>query len=212
MRIIIVDDHELVREGLRRMLLDQPDIEVVAEAENGREAVRLAAELSPDVVVMDIDMPDLNGIEATRQIRANGKGPKVIALTASGSAQSTRQMLQAGASAYVVKTAAFKDFGDALKAVRGDTFYLSPGLAESVVQQEVNGNGNGSFVFSQLSGREREVLQLVAEGYATKEAAAKLAVSVKTIETHRRNLMDKLDLHSVAELTKYAIREGITSA
>ncbi len=209
MRIILADDHKLVRQGLRTLLRDEPDVEVVAEADDGRTAVRLAAELSPDVVVMDIDMPDMNGVEAMRRISANGDGPKVIALTASASPQATARMLDAGASAYVVKTAAFKDFGDALKAVRAGKLYLSPGLADSMPQAVDNRSGHSRV--RQLSAREREVLQLMAEGKSMKEIAAHLHVSTKTIETHRRNLMEKLRLDSVAELTKYAIREGITS-
>jgi DNA-binding NarL/FixJ family response regulator len=209
-RIILADDHEMVRAGLRALLKAVPGVEVIAEARDGRAAVRLAAELSPDIVVMDIEMPDLNGVEATRQIKANGAGPKVIALTASGSEQSTRQVLKAGADAYVVKTAAFKDFSEALQAIRTDKVYLSPGIADSVVK-DANGNPLEPSPIGHLSGREREVLQLLAEGYASKEVAAKLHISVKTIETHRKNLMEKLQLHSVAELTKYAIREGITS-
>ena len=209
MRIILVDDHPLVREGLREMLRAMAGVEVIAEAGDGRTAVRLVAELSPDVVVMDIDMPDLNGYEATRLISQNVKGPKVIALSASDSAQCTRRMLKAGASAYVVKAAAFKDFGDALRAVQAGKIYLSPELTDSVVSQEVHSEHTPT-AFSSLTGREREILQLVAEGHDSKGIAAKLQISVKTIETHRKHLMEKLALHSVAELTKYAIREGIT--
>jgi DNA-binding NarL/FixJ family response regulator len=211
MKIILVDDHKMVREGLREMLRSMPDVEVIAEAADGREGVRLAKMLSPDVVVMDIDMPGLSGFEATRQITANGNGAKVIALTASSSANAARQMLSAGASAFVVKAAAFRDFHDALKAVRAGTVYFSPGLADSVLRELARTNGNGSTALSRLTARERETLRLLAEGYATKEIAAKLALSIKTIETHRKNLMDKLDMHTVAQLTKYAIREGITS-
>jgi DNA-binding NarL/FixJ family response regulator len=211
MKIILVDDHKLIREGLRRILLDVPDIQIVAEADDGRAAVQLVEDLSPDVVVMDIDMPNLNGIEATRQICSKGKATKVLALTASASPQSARKMLKAGASGYVVKTSAFREFAGALKSLQSGKVYLSPGLSETLIHEMVSEKENAPSAFSVLSGREREVLQLLAEGKATKEVAIHLHVSVKTIETHRKNIMEKLDLYSVAELTKYAIREGLTS-
>jgi len=200
----------MMRAGLKALLQSRPGVEVVGEAGDGRSAVRMAGELSPDIVVMDINMPDLNGIEATRQIRADGKGPKVIALTAYAPHRFTVEMLKAGASAYVLKTSAFQELGEALDAVLAGRVYISPSASGSV--QDGDGLTNGErTVFQQLSAREREVLQLLAEGKATKEVPVHLNVSVKTAETHRRNLMEKLGLHSVAELTKYAIREGITS-
>jgi len=208
MRILLADDHKLVRDGLRSLLGSVPGVEVVAEAANGRTAVQLAQSLLPDVVVMDIEMPDLNGIEATRQITANGHGPKVIAVTAAANPQIAARMLDAGATAYVIKTAAFDEFANALNAVRAGKTYLSPVLTDSM-------NGDSAVkasAFARLSPREREVIQLLAEGKTNKEVAAQLHVSIKTAETHRRNLMEKLEIDSVAELTKYAIREGITSA
>jgi DNA-binding NarL/FixJ family response regulator len=211
LKVLLADDHEMLRAGLRALLQQKADVEVVAEASDGRTAVRLASELNPDVVVMDINMPDLNGIEATRQIRSNGSGPKVIALTAYAPGRFTVEMLKAGASAYILKTSAFRELGNALDSIRAGKVYLSPAVSGAVVDDSARLGNNGGSVFSTLSAREREVLQLLAEGKATKEVAAHLKVSVKTVETHRRNLMDKLDLHSVAELTKYAIREGITS-
>ena len=208
--ILLADDHAMMRAGLKLLLQSLPGVKVIGEAGDGRTAVRMAGELSPDVVVMDINMPDLNGIEATRQIRAQGKGPKVIALTAYSPSKFTTEMLKAGASAYVLKTSAFQEIGNALDAIQHGKVYLSPAVSEAVIQ-EAPSDGNGHSVFSKLSSREREVLQLLAEGKATKEIAVHLHVSVKTAETHRRNLMEKLGLHSIAELTKYAIREGITS-
>lgn len=213
LRVLLVDDHTVLRSGLR-LMLEKIGANVVAEAGDGRTAVRLSQELSPDVVVMDINMPDLNGIEATRQIRAEGRGPKVIALTAYSPGKFTTEMLKAGASAYILKTSAFQELGNALDAIRDGKIYLSPDVSEAAMQSSASTppktNGHSS-VFSQLSAREREVLQLMSEGKATKEVAMHLKVSVKTVETHRRNLMDKLGLYSVAELTKYALREGITS-
>jgi DNA-binding NarL/FixJ family response regulator len=208
--VLLADDHSMLRAGLKVLLESQAGAQVIGEASDGRTAVKLAAQLSPDIVVMDINMPDLNGIEATRQIRADGKGPKVIALTAFAPSHFTTEMLKAGASGYVLKTSAFQELGDALDAVRAGKIYLSPAVASEAMANP-GGNGHASNVFSQLSGREREVLQLLAEGKSTKEVATHLDVSVKTAETHRRNLMEKLGLHSIAELTKYAIREGITS-
>jgi DNA-binding NarL/FixJ family response regulator len=208
-RILLADDHKMIRSGLRSLLEDEPGFEVIAEANDGRTAVSLAAELSPDVVIMDIHMPDLNGIEATWQIKgANGNGPKVIALSAHADERYAREMLRAGASGYVLKHAAFAELANALKFVIANQTYLSP----SVMKVTVKGFGRNGTAFSVLTPREREVLQLLAEGKATKQAAMQLKVSVKTVETHRKNIMEKLAMHSVAELTKYAIREGLTTA
>src|SRR4051812_28121425 len=168
MRILLADDHKLVRDGLRSLLGSVPGVEVVAEAANGRSAVQLAQSLLPDVVVMDIEMPDLNGIEATRQITANGHGPKVIAVTAAANPQIAARMLDAGATAYVIKTAAFDEFANALNAVRAGKTYLSPVLTDSM-------NGDSAVkasAFARLSPREREVIQLLAEGKTNKEVAA----------------------------------------
>jgi DNA-binding NarL/FixJ family response regulator len=209
--VLLADDHSMLRAGLKVLLETQAGAQVIGEASDGRTAVKLAAQLSPDIVVMDINMPDLNGIEATRQIRANGKGPKVIALTAFAPSHFTTEMLKAGASGYVLKTSAFQELGDALDAVRAGKIYLSPAVANEAMTNDGSNGHASQNVFSRLSGREREVLQLLAEGKSTKEVANHLDVSVKTAETHRRNLMEKLGLHSIAELTKYAIREGITS-
>ena len=227
MKVLLADDHRIVREGLKSLLAAQPDMEVVAEAADGRQAVQMARDLAPDVVVMDVAMPQLNGIEATRQIAADEPGMKVVALSMHSDRRFVSEALKAGASGYVLKDGAFDELISAIRAVVSDKVYLSPRVAGVVVEDYVRRlpPRDGSHVlhagaaaqparhgaFDALTPREREVLQLMAEGYATKEVAHRLSVSVKTVETHRRNLMEKLGLDSVAELTKYAIREGLTS-
>jgi len=211
-QIILAEDHKITREGLVSMLKDQPGMEVVGEAENGREAVQLAQELSPNLVIMDVTMPDLNGIDSTRIITSNSKTIKVIALSMYSDKQFVQGMMQAGASGYLLKDCAFNELVHAIRSVvKGDT-YLSPGIAGIVVQDYVNKLSNSaSSASTVLTKREREVLQLISEGQSTKHIASKLSVSVKTVETHRRQMMEKIGIHSVAGLTKYAIREGLTS-
>jgi two-component system response regulator NreC len=211
-RIILAEDHRITREGLVNLLQERPDMEVVGEAENGREAVRLAKELSPDLIIMDVTMPDLNGIDATRIITSGSNNTKVIALSMYSDKQFVQGMMQAGASGYLLKDCAFEELVSAIKAViQGDT-YLSPGIAGIVVQDYLTKlTTDRSSADTVLTNREREVLQLIAEGNSTKEIAARLTVSVKTVETHRRQIMEKLGIFSIAELTKYAIREGLTS-
>lgn len=210
-QVLITDDHKLLREGLRS-LLENRGFEVAGEAEDGRSAVRLAKQLEPDAVIIDISLPGLNGIEATRQIHQNSPEVKVIVLSMRADSQAVLAALAAGASAYLLKEAAFEEVVIALRvAFKGQT-YLSPAIAHLVVQNSVeHWSANPGYVRHGISGREREILQLVAEGRSSKEMAASLFVSVKTIETHRKQIMNKLNLHSVAELTKYAIREGVTS-
>lgn len=211
-RIILAEDHRITREGLFNMLKDRPDMEVIGEAENGREAVRLAEELSPDLVIMDVTMPDLNGIDATRIITSHSKNIKVIALSMYSDKQFVQGMIYAGASGYLLKDCAFEELVNAIRAVIDGNTYLSPGIAGIVVQDYLNKlSNNASSASSVLTTREREVLQLIAEGKSTKGIASQLNVSVKTIETHRRQIMEKLGIFSIAGLTKYAIREGLTS-
>jgi len=214
-RILLADDHRIMREGLKSMLREEPDMSVAGEAENGRQAIEMAEELAPDIVVMDIGMPDLNGIEATRRITADTAGVKVIALSMHSDRRFVAEVLKAGASGYVLKDGAFEELAVAIRTVMAGQTFLSPRIADVVVEDYLRGMNRGSGmapgVFAALTPREREVLQLLAEGKATKEAAACLHVSVNTVETHRRQIMSKLDIYSVAELTKYAIREGLTS-
>ena len=211
-RIILAEDHRITREGLVNLLRERADMEVVGEAENGRDAVRLARELSPDLVIMDVTMPDLNGIDATRIITSGGNSTKVIALSMYSDKQFVQGMIQAGASGYLLKDCAFEELVNAIRAVIGGNTYLSPGIAGIVVQDYLNKlTHDRSSADTALTTREREVLQLIAEGKSTKEIATRLSVSVKTVETHRRQIMEKLGIYSIAELTKYAIREGLTS-
>ncbi len=211
-RILLADDHQIVREGLRSLFAKEEDLEVVAEAENGRKAVRLALDLAPDIVVMDVAMPDLNGIEATRQILTKLPSTKVLALSIHSNKRFVVEVLKAGASGYLLKDCAFEELVHAIRAVLANQSYLSPEITGAVIDDVVRGAPVSDDAASlRLSNREREVLQLLAEGKSAREIAQSLHVSVKTIDTHRRHIMKKLNLHSVAELTKYAIREGLTS-
>jgi two-component system response regulator NreC len=208
-RLLLVDDHEIVRAGLRTLLEREADFEVVGEATNGRKAIERVRELSPDVVVMDVSMPELNGIDATRQVIAAVPGVKVIGLSASEDDRMTIEMLRAGAAGHLTKSAAFEELVTAIRTVIKGNVYFRPSVVMRIATDSADEPPHSAF--ERLSSREREVLQLIAEGKATKEVAAMLSVSVKTAETHRRNLMEKLHVDSVAELTKYAIREGLTS-
>jgi DNA-binding NarL/FixJ family response regulator len=211
-RILLADDHRILRQGLRAMLAGERDFEVLAEAEDGRTAVELAERLMPHVVVMDIGMPGLNGIEATRQIVERVPSVRVIALSAYADRRLIAEVLKAGASGYLLKESAFDELAEAIRTAAAKKVYLSPRIAAELVDDYVRMSKDpGPSVFDSLSPREREVLQLIAEGQSTKEVARILKVSVKTVETHRRQLMNKLELFSVAELTRYAIREGLVS-
>jgi len=211
-KILLADDHKIVCEGLRTLIEKKPGMEVVGEAENGRMAVRLAQELSPDIVIMDVAMPDLNGIEATRQILNNGPKAKVIALSMHADRRFVVQMLKAGASGYLLKDCAFEELTNAIRAVVANRTYLSPKIADTIIRDYIRLFPKNEFsVFSFLTPRQCEVLQLLSEGKTTCQIASHLQVSVKTVETYRQQIMEKVDIHSIAELTKYAIREGLTS-
>lgn len=210
--ILLVDDHAIIRQGLCSLLEKQPDIEVIAEANNGRKALELVQQLMPDIVIMDVTMPGLNGIEATRQIYNQLPQVKVIALSIHSNRRFISDMLRAGAAGYILKECLFDELVQAIQAVAAGDTYLSPRITGVVVEDYINRlSTDVDSPLSLLTSREREVLQLVAEGKSTKQIALKLHVSNKTIEANRRQIMDKLGLHSIAELTKYAIREGLTS-
>lgn len=210
-KILIVDDHKIVREGLRTLLEKQTGMKVVGEAANGSAAVKQALELSPDIVIMDITMPDLNGIEATRRIIAKNPKIKVIALSMHSDRRFMVETLKNGASGYLLKDSAFDELAFAIKTVMKNQTYLSSQIADLVLKDYINQlNKKEPSAYSQLTPREREVLQMLAEGHTTKQISARMHVSVKTVETHRKQIMDKLNIHNIAGLTKYAIREGIT--
>ncbi|MHC4130390.1 MAG: response regulator [Planctomycetota bacterium] len=212
-KILIADDHKITREGLRSLLEKEDGMEVVAEAEDGRSAVKLVREVKPDVVIMDVSMPDLNGILACRQVLAESDKVKVIGLSMHSDTLFIAEMLKSGASGYLLKDCAFEELARAIRAVYEGNSYLSPGISGVVIDDYLHRLSKEKITNSSdvLTGRETEILQLLAEGKSTKQIALKLHISVKTVETHRRQIMNKLDIHTVAELTKYAIRKGLTT-
>jgi two-component system NarL family response regulator len=208
--VLLVDDHRIMREGLRAILERDAWCTVVGEAGSGREAVRLARTLKPDVVVMDVAMSDLNGIEATRQILASSPHARVVALSSHGDRRYVKAILGAGACGYVLKANAFDELRRAVEAAAHGKKYLCADVTDAVIETALAKGAKGS-AYERLAPRELEVLQLLAEGFTSSQIAERLCVATTTVETHRRNLMRKLDLHSVAELTKYAVREGVTA-
>lgn len=211
-KILLADDHKITRDGLKALLENQKNMIVIGEAETGRQAVRLALKLAPDVIVMDINMPELNGIEATRQILTDLPATKIIALSMYSDKRYVVGMLKAGVSGYLLKNCAFDELVSAISAVVANQNYMSQKIANTVMKDYANIlESNDTSPASQLTAREREVLQLIAEGLKTKDIATQIHVSVKTVETHRQQIMRKLNAKSVAELTKIALREGLTS-
>jgi DNA-binding NarL/FixJ family response regulator len=210
-RILLVDDHELVRRGIRTLLDNQPDFEVCAEAADGRLAVQLAETLHPDVVVMDLAMPGLNGIEATRQIRRGGQNPKILALSLHESEHFAAEVLQAGAQGYVFKSDAAQEVVAAVKALRDGQPYLTRRLAQFADRLKPKRGRRRAQRRGGMTRRELEVLQLLAEGNTNRSTGEKLGISTKTVETHRARLMRKLGLKSLAELVRYAVREQIVA-
>ncbi len=213
-KIILADDHKILREGICSLVKGFPDMEVIGEAADGRAALKLVEDLSPDIVIMDISMPDLNGIDATRRITAEHPKVKVIALSMHYDKQFVSEIFKAGASGYLLKDCAFDELEHAIRVVIENKTYINPQIASLVVESLVNQSSivnTGTQSFSLLTEREREVLQMIAEGNSTKQIASQLSVSTKTIESHRRQVMGKLNIRNIAELTKFAIREGITS-
>lgn len=209
-RILLADDHAVLREGIRSLLEDQPDMSVVGEAQDGREVVHLAGELKPDVVLMDIAMPLLNGLEATRQIKRDHPHVAVLVLTMHDNEEYVRQALSAGASGYVLKQAAASELVAAIRAVHRGEAVLSPAITRLVLEDYLHRDRiKPSPAPDDLTPREREILQLVAEGYTSREIAEMLSLSVKTVQAHRTSLMQKLDLHDRGELIKYAIQKKI---
>ncbi|MFO7890423.1 MAG: response regulator transcription factor [bacterium] len=211
-KIILADDHQIIRDGLKSLIDKETVFELLAEASNGRTTVQLAEEMKPDVVIMDISMPGLNGMEAARQILHTNPDIKIIALSVHSEKQFVSGMLRAGASAYLLKDCAFRELKEAINLVKQNQIYLSPKITgliihdykEKLIKEDQS-------VFNVLTGREREVLQLLAEGKTTKQVAGELYISVKTVETHRQNIMNKLSVYNLPELVKYAIRQGIVS-
>jgi len=212
MKILLADDHKVLRSGLRRILEEQTDLEVVGEAADGREAVELAGQLHPDIVVMDIGMPKMNGMEATRQIMQRNPKLNVLILSMYSDENYVVQTLRAGARGYLLKDSAEDELIYAVRTVNSGVPYFSPRIARMLVGDSMQRLRNECVddTYELLTPREREVLQLIAEGKSNKEVAAALFVSPTTIETHRARIMDKLDLHSTAEIVLYAVRKGIT--
>jgi two-component system response regulator NreC len=208
-KIIIADDHKIMRDGLRNMLEKESGLEVVAEAKNGREAIQLTEQLRPDIVIMDISMDDLNGMDATRTIIGKGWGTKVIALSMHADKRFVAGMFEAGAMAYLLKDCAYNELVQAIRQTVSGRTYLCSMISGVVIRDYIQRMRKSEA--SLLSPREKEILQLLAEGSTTKRIADQLKVSVKTVETHRQHVMEKLNIFSIAELTKYAIKEGITS-
>jgi two-component system, NarL family, response regulator NreC len=209
-RVLLADDHTILRDGIRALLEEEPDMQVIGEAEDGRAAVQLACDLEPDVVLMDIAMPLLNGLEATRQIKCLRPAVKVLVLTMHENEEYIRQVLAAGALGYVLKYAAATELLGAIRAVHRGEAVLSPAITRLVIEDYLRwADIQPEDTSSCLTPREREVLQLIAEGHTNKQIGSILCISVKTVQAHRTNLMQKLDLHDRGDLIKYAIQKKI---
>lgn len=211
-RVLLVDDHAILRAGLQRLLSEEEDIEIVGEAGDGREAIQKVQELHPDIVLMDIGMPVMNGMEATKQIKKRDQEVKILVLTMHDNEEYLFRVLQAGAAGYVLKKAADSDLVNAIHVVDGGDCFLYPSAAKLIVEDYLDKVKHGqepTTSYDTLTDREREILTLVAEGYTNREIAESLFISVKTVETHKANIMEKLNLHKRAELVRYAIRKGM---
>lgn len=208
-RILLADDHAMLRDGVRMVLEAHPGFEVVGTVDNGRDAVRLAEELQPDIAVLDIAMPDLNGLEATKAICEASPDTSVVILSMHEGEEYLREALRAGASGFVLKRAAAKELVSAINAVRRGDKYLDPSLTRTLISDYVRQVERGDETPDSLTDRELEVLKLVAEGFTNRQIALQLNISIKTVQTHRANLMDKLNLHDRTELVRYAIRRGL---
>ena len=211
-RVVLADDHRIMREGLASLLKGETDIQTVGVAADGAEAVKVSIATSPDLLITDLSMPKLNGIEAIRRIKTRAPEIKALCLSVHEDPERVAAVIDAGASGYLLKKCAFEELVRAVRAVAADKVYLSPEIASVVVEGFRRKSTDWKVsAFSRLTTREREVVQLLTEGYATREIARRLNVSAKTVSAHRDHVMDKLQLHGLAELTRYAIREGITS-
>jgi len=211
-KVLLADDHKIMREGLKALLDDVAEIEVIGVAGNGREALQQTTELRPDVVVMDLNMPEMDGIEATRQLLAADPGAKVLILSMVLDRSCILECLKAGAKGYLVKDCAAEELQSAIQALAAGESFLCTKVAQVVISDYVQRSGEENVLTETiLSKREQEVLRMIADGRNTKEIAFAFDCSVKTVEVHRTNIMKKLDLYSIAELTKYALREGLTS-
>jgi DNA-binding NarL/FixJ family response regulator len=211
-RVLLVDDHTLVRAGMRALLTNLPGVEVVGEASNGREALELARSESPNLVLMDLAMPDLGGLEVLPRIVKQFSGVKVVVLSVHANEEYVIRALRSGASGYMLKDAATVELELAIKSVaRGET-YLSPSIAGTVIESYLQRVSGASSPLEQLTPRQREILKMIADGKTTREVAAALKISVKTVETHRLQLMARLDIHDVPGLVRYAVRNGIVNA
>lgn len=211
-RVLIVDDHRIFREGLRSLLAQEPDMEVTGEAGSGREVLQIVESVSCDLVLMDISMPDMNGIEATRHLRIKHPDLKVLALSMESDRRFIVEVIEAGIHGYVQKDAAFAELATAIRTVIAGDIYLGPRISELIIKDYLQRVPDGlPLTYESLTAREREMLQMIANGKNSKELAASFNISIKTVEVHRHSIMKKLNLYSIAELTKYAIREGLTS-
>lgn len=211
-KIMVVDEHKILREGLATLIAKQPDMEIVGEATDGREALDLVEKNTPDLILMDVTMPNLNGIEATRKIKAKQPEIEIIALSLHSDRRFVLGMIGAGASGYLIKQCTFDELVLAINTVMAGNKYLSPEISNILVEEYFRKDSQKKAIIDlKLTSREREILQLLAEGKNTKEIASNLSISVKTVETHRRHIKRKLKTSSVAKLTKIAIKEGLTS-
>ena len=213
LRIVLAEDHTILREGLRALLSADPNFEIIGEAQNGREAVRCVEKLEPDLLLMDLSMPRMSGMDAIREIKRRYPEVKIIALTVHKTEEYLLTTLKAGADGYVLKDATHEELVMAIKNVMGGKSYLSPGVSEKIIVGYLEGRESNRTAspWETLSQREREVLKLIAEGFKNKEIAEDLCISLKTVEKHRANLMKKLDLHNAAALTVYAVQKGLVN-
>ena len=212
-KIVLADDHNVMRKGLRSLLDQQDNFEVVGEAHDGHEAIKLVRKLQPDIAILDIGMPNLNGIQATECIVSESPDTKVLGLSMHSDRRFVTKMLQAGAKGYLLKDCAFEELSEAVNTIAKGELYLGKDISGAIIKDYVNRIHALDEAANQtyLTKREKEILQMLAEGKNTSDIANLINVSVKTVESHRKNTMDKLDIHNIAELTKYAVREGLTS-